>query len=148
MAPDGGSGLKDSKGRIWFCGRKAHRVETEKRRCSPSRWRQYSTIMKRSTAVRSQASALKIVKFPWCLWNLLKKFPMKKQFIRELSDLAGKNPLTAGIEYIFIDYKFPVDIRHNSKIFREKLAIKARELINRVTAMKCRPGYFFIQFWP
>ena len=48
---------------------------------------------------------------------------------QELSDLAGKNPLTAGIEYIFIEYKFPVDIRHNSKIFREKLAIMARELI-------------------
>jgi hypothetical protein len=43
----------------------------------------------------------------------------------ELAALAQANPLTEEIQHIFIEKKFPVDIRHNAKIFREKLAAKA-----------------------
>ncbi|PIE63371.1 MAG: peptide synthase, partial [Desulfobacterales bacterium] len=49
----------------------------------------------------------------------------KKTLLREIRQLAASNPLTAGIEHVFIEKHFPVDIRHNSKIFREKLAILA-----------------------
>jgi hypothetical protein len=45
--------------------------------------------------------------------------------IAELAGLAKSNPLTEEIHHIFIEKKFPVDIRHNAKIFREKLAVKA-----------------------
>ena len=39
------------------------------------------------------------------------------------SNLASRNPLTRRIEEIIIrDEPLPVDIRHNSKIFREQLA--------------------------
>jgi hypothetical protein len=42
--------------------------------------------------------------------------------IAELAQLAKANPLTERIEHFLIHPSMPVDIRHNAKIFREKLA--------------------------
>ena len=125
----GDLGWKDSKGRIWFCGRKAHRIETGKETLFTI---PVEAIFNNHEKVyRSALTGVgpKNRQMPVVFVEPFEKISDEKQFIRELSDLAGKNPLTAGIEYIFIAYKFPVDIRHNSKIFREKLAMKARELI-------------------
>ncbi|MGM0655776.1 MAG: fatty acid CoA ligase family protein [Thermodesulfobacteriota bacterium] len=125
----GDLGWKDSKGRIWFCGRKAHRVETGKETLFTI---PVEAIFNNHEKVyRSALTGVgpKNRQIPVVFVEPFEKISDEKQFRRELADLAAKNPLTAGIEYIFIDYKFPVDIRHNSKIFREKLAIKARELI-------------------
>jgi acyl-coenzyme A synthetase/AMP-(fatty) acid ligase len=52
-------------------------------------------------------------------------FDHQKDLIAELTALAQANPLTQDIHHIFIEKHFPVDIRHNAKIFREKLAVKA-----------------------
>ena len=41
---------------------------------------------------------------------------------RELLQLGGANELTRSIKTILYHAAFPVDVRHNSKIFREKLA--------------------------
>lgn len=125
----GDLGWKDSKGRIWFCGRKAHRVETGKQTLFTV---PVEAIFNNHEKVyRSALTGVgpKNRQIPVVFVEPFEKISDEKQFIRELSDLASKNPLTADIEYIFIEYKFPVDIRHNSKIFRENLAIKARELI-------------------
>ena len=52
----------------------------------------------------------------------------QQKLIAELQDLAARNPLTRRIEEIQIwPSSLPVDIRHNSKIFRERLADKIRE---------------------
>ena len=121
---------RDSKGRIWFCGRKAHRVETgaETLFTIPVE----AIFNNHEKVYRSALTGVgpKSRQIPVVFVEPYGKISDEKQFIKELSDMAKGNPLTAGIEYIFIDYKFPVDIRHNSKIFREKLAIKARELIS------------------
>ncbi|MDD4274693.1 MAG: fatty acid CoA ligase family protein [Desulfobacter postgatei] len=126
----GDLGWKDSKGRIWFCGRKAHRVETGKETLFSI---PVEAIFNNHEKVYRSALAgvgPKNCQIPVVFVEPFEKISDEKQFIRELSSLAHKNPLTAGIKYIFIEYKFPVDIRHNSKIFREKLAIKAQELIS------------------
>jgi len=125
----GDLGWKDAKGRIWFCGRKAHRVETGKETLFTipveAIFNNHEKVYRSAlTGVGPENRQTPVV-----FVEPFEKISDEKQFIRELSDLAGKNPLTAGIEHIFIEYKFPVDIRHNSKIFREKLAIKARKLI-------------------
>jgi acyl-coenzyme A synthetase/AMP-(fatty) acid ligase len=125
----GDLGWKDSKGRIWFCGRKAHRVETGKETLFSI---PVEAIFNNHEKVYRSALAgvgPKNCQIPVVFVEPFEKISDEKQFIRELSSLAHKNPLTAGIKYIFIEYKFPVDIRHNSKIFREKLAIKAQQLI-------------------
>jgi hypothetical protein len=46
----------------------------------------------------------------------------KQAFLEELRALAASNPLTAAIAEFRFHPSFPVDIRHNAKIFREKLA--------------------------
>jgi olefin beta-lactone synthetase len=40
----------------------------------------------------------------------------------EIRHLAASNPLTARITDFLLHPRFPVGIRHNAKIFREKLA--------------------------
>ena len=51
----------------------------------------------------------------------------KQAFIEELRALAGSSPLTAAISDFRFHPSFPVDIRHNAKIFREKLAAWATQ---------------------
>ena len=123
----GDLGWKDAKGRIWFCGRKSHRVTT--------RDQTLFTVPVESifnTHERVFRSALTGVgpknnQIPVVFVEPGSKINHKKDFIGELLTLARSNPLTAKIEHIFIEKTFPVDIRHNSKIFREKLAVKARK---------------------
>ncbi len=52
-----------------------------------------------------------------------KKKYKKKKIKKELFELAQQNELTKSIKTILFHNSFPVDIRHNSKIFREKLAV-------------------------
>jgi acyl-coenzyme A synthetase/AMP-(fatty) acid ligase len=45
----------------------------------------------------------------------------RKKLLAEVRVLAGDSQLTRGIDYFLVHETFPVDIRHNAKIFREKL---------------------------
>jgi hypothetical protein len=45
--------------------------------------------------------------------------------ISELAALGAKHAHTAGIKDFFLMDTLPTDIRHNAKIFREKLAVWA-----------------------
>jgi hypothetical protein len=48
----------------------------------------------------------------------------KQELIRrELLELGSRYPHTRDIHKILFHPAFPVDIRHNAKIFREKLAV-------------------------
>jgi hypothetical protein len=49
----------------------------------------------------------------------------RERLLSEIRELAGACPLTADIDTFLIHPSFPVDIRHNAKIFREKLAVWA-----------------------
>ncbi|MFH1995019.1 MAG: peptide synthase, partial [Nitrospinota bacterium] len=49
----------------------------------------------------------------------------------ELIRLGQKFPHTKDIEHFLFKNKFPVDIRHNAKIFRERLAEWAAEEFER-----------------
>jgi GTP-binding protein EngB required for normal cell division len=54
----------------------------------------------------------------------------KKKIEKELLELAQQNEFTKKIDTILFCKSFPVDIRHNSKIFREKLAIWAEKKLS------------------
>jgi len=125
----GDLGWMDSKRRIWFCGRKSHRVETGK---DPLYTIPVEAIFNNHEKVYRSALAgvgPKASQIPVIFIEPLGKIKDKKSFLSELRKLAQSNPLTSGIEHIFIEPSFPVDIRHNSKIFREKLAVKAKTLL-------------------
>ncbi len=49
----------------------------------------------------------------------------REALLNEVRQLAAANPLTAAIHDFLLHPAFPVDIRHNAKIFREKLAVWA-----------------------
>ena len=53
----------------------------------------------------------------------------KKHLTAELLNMAQANERTKKIKTILYHPKFPVDIRHNAKILREKLAIWAQKEI-------------------
>jgi len=56
--------------------------------------------------------------------------PQKEEsFRRELRALAELSPLTASITQFFFHRSFPVDSRHNAKIYREQLGEWAEKLL-------------------
>ncbi|WP_299983137.1 fatty acid CoA ligase family protein [Desulfobacula sp.] len=126
----GDLGWKDSKGRLWFCGRKNHRVITQDETLFTipveAIFNNHEKVFRSALA----GAGPRNMQTPVVFIEPCSKISNKKVFIKELLDLAKSNPLTASIEHIFIEKAFPVDIRHNSKIFREKLAVKAKRKLN------------------
>jgi len=125
----GDLGWKDKKGRIWFCGRKSHRVttKTETYYTIPCE----SIFNRHPNVFRSALVGIgpKNRQEPLICIELEpgnKKMDMRNLEI-ELLQLARSHPLTKNIETILFHKAFPVDIRHNSKIFREKLAVWAEK---------------------
>lgn len=131
----GDVGYLDEAGRFWFCGRKNHRVVSDRKTwfsvpCE-SVFDAHPAIY-RSALVGlgppGEQSPVVIVE------PLADRRPWNKRseaaLLAELRDLASRNPRTRRIDDIRIyPGRLPVDIRHNSKIFREQLAAE----INRST---------------
>jgi acyl-coenzyme A synthetase/AMP-(fatty) acid ligase len=127
----GDLGWKDSKGRIWFCGRKNQRVTTE---YGPLFTIPCEAIFNRHPRVFR--SALVGVGHPKRQRPVIcielehgDKGKKKRKLKAELLQLASRHEHTKNIEKILIHKAFPVDIRHNSKIFREKLAVWAEKRV-------------------
>ena len=123
----GDLGWMDEKGRLWFCGRKSHRVITAADTLFTIRC---EAIFNTHPAV--YRSALVGVgprhrQKPVICIELNKAHAKyeKRQVKKELLLMAENNALTQKIQTVLFHRSFPVDIRHNSKIFREKLAVWA-----------------------
>jgi acyl-CoA synthetase (AMP-forming)/AMP-acid ligase II len=123
----GDVGYLDENGRIWFCGRKSHRVVTNRETlftipCEavfntlPGVYRTALVGVKRDRDVE-----------PVLCVELEGDSGLadKDQLRKQLRDLGAKHPHTQAIKTILFHPGFPVDIRHNAKIFREKLAVWA-----------------------
>ena len=131
----GDVGWKDEKGRFWFCGRKTQRVVTDPDE-EPMFTVPCEAIFNRHSDVcRSALVGIgpKEYKKPVICIELKKGAPRSKwgreKIRRELMALAAENPLTGKINTILFHKSFPVDIRHNSKIFREQLTVWAEKKI-------------------
>ncbi len=118
----GDLGWQDNKGRIWFCGRKNHRVTTRSETLFSI---PCEAIFNNHPMVKRSALTgigPKIMQVPVICIEPASDIKNKKKFIAEMQDLALSHELTKNIKHILIHKSFPVDIRHNSKIFREKLS--------------------------
>ncbi|MGA1873838.1 MAG: fatty acid CoA ligase family protein [Thermoplasmatota archaeon] len=120
----GDTGYLDENGDLWFCGRKAHMVVTEWGPMYPIRceaiFNQHPKVFRSSlVGVGPEGS-----KRPVVLIELEKgeRGTDRKALEKELLAMAKENPLTENITTLLYQDKFPVDIRHNAKIFREKQA--------------------------
>lgn len=126
----GDAGYLDDADRFWYCGRVAHRVRTAAGPMYPVRC---EAIFNQHTAIRR--SALVGVgpsgrQRPVIILEPHEgRMPVGREareaLLREIRQLAASNPLTANISDFLLHPAFPVDIRHNAKIFREKLAVWA-----------------------
>jgi len=120
----GDLGWIDRKGRLWYCGRKSHRVLTEN---GPLYTIPCEAIF--NTHPQVFRSALVGVgdaprQNPVICIQLHPSDPNVdlKALESELLQLASQHILTRDITTILFPKSFPVDVRHNSKIFREELA--------------------------
>ena len=122
----GDLGYLDSKGRLWFCGRKTHRVPTNKETLYTipfeARFNDHAKVYR--TALIGIGSGIKKPVLCVETKETLSK-NQKNKLHSELLSIAKSNKVTQGLDHILFHPKFPVDIRHNSKIFREKLAVWA-----------------------
>ena len=125
----GDLGWMDQKGRIWFCGRKSHRVITADGTLftvpCESLFNNHSRVFRSAlVGVGPPGSQTPVI----CIE--LKKSDDGRQrdhLENDLLEIAAANDLTKSIKTILFHKAFPVDIRHNSKIFREKLALWAEK---------------------
>lgn len=123
----GDVGYFDAEGRLWFCGRKTHRVETAS---GPLYTEQVEPVFNVHPQVRR--TALVGVGAPGqqqpVLCVELQPGVSASAFAdvqTALRALGAAHPHTAGIARFLRHPGFPVDIRHNAKIGREKLAVWA-----------------------
>ncbi len=125
----GDMGYFDEQDRLWFCGRKAHRVQTADEilytiQCEAI-FNEHDAVL-RSALVGIGADGKQK---PVLIVELEKDVADENFLFAELRELGKKNKLTKNINDFLVHPAFPVDIRHNAKIFREKLAVWAAERI-------------------
>lgn len=120
----GDVGYLNEAGGLYFCGRKAHCVRSNGKvfYSVPVEhiFNQHSRV-KRSALVacgREGEPAIVIEPYPQH-WPETEE--ARRNFVRELRELAASSPLTVPIRRVFFHPAFPVDARHNAKIFRDKL---------------------------
>ncbi len=135
----GDLGYFDDLGRLWFCGRKAHRVETATGTLYPV---PAETIFNRHPDVAR--TALVGVGDPGAQTPVLVVEPepgkapdgvlARQRFTLALLALGAEHRHTRAIERVlFYPDLFPTDVRHNAKIQREKLAVWAASQMRRLT---------------
>ncbi len=121
----GDMGYLDRQNRLWFCGRKAHRVLTAEgvlyTICCEAIFNEHPLVFRSALVGVGEAGNQR----PILIVELTEKIADEKQLFAELRGLAMGNELTKRITTFMIHPAFPVDIRHNAKIFREKLGIWA-----------------------
>jgi acyl-CoA synthetase (AMP-forming)/AMP-acid ligase II len=123
----GDLGYFDEQGRLWFCGRKSHRVETAQ---GPLYTEQVEPVFNTHALVRRTAlvgvGAAGAQRPVLCVELAEGANPRDWPAIeRELRAIGAAHAHTAGIGDFLRHKRFPVDIRHNAKIGREKLAVWA-----------------------
>lgn len=127
----GDLGYIDGSGRVWFCGRKSHRVNT-------SAGVLYTIPCEAIFNTHPQVFRSALVGIPQgelarpviCI-ELERKINLgaEAELRTELIHLARQFEITSKIDTVLFHPEFPVDIRHNAKIFREKLVPWAQDVL-------------------
>ena len=123
----GDLGYVDASGRIWFCGRKSQRVITKDGTLftipCEGVFNAHPAVSRTALVGRSRDGVVEPVLCVEREKDVLT--PGDEGLRRQLLDLGARHAHTRSIRTILFHPSFPVDIRHNAKIFREKLAVWA-----------------------
>jgi acyl-CoA synthetase (AMP-forming)/AMP-acid ligase II len=128
----GDVGYIDASGRLWFCGRKSQRVVTP---VGTFFTIPCEGVFNAHPAVYRTALGGVVrngIPEPALCVERDKEItsPSDEELRNELLALGARHTHTRAIQTILFHPSFPVDIRHNAKIFREKLAAWAAERIS------------------
>ena len=135
--PDGRTGHRmgdlgyfDEQGRIWFCGRKSHRVTTPRGVLfsvpTEGIFNQHPGVRRTAlVGVGTSPDQTPVL----CVELVSRRDRTKVRIRSDLLEMAAQSEGTSQIGNILFHKSFPVDVRHNSKIFREKLARWAADRI-------------------
>lgn len=126
----GDMGYLDDEGRLWFLGRKSHRVESAAGRLYPvaceavfnEHPRVYRSALVGIGERGAQTPAIVVEPQPG---HFPRGAAARETFRAELAQLAQAHEHTRGIERFLFHESFPVDLRHNAKIRRGDLAVWA-----------------------
>jgi acyl-CoA synthetase (AMP-forming)/AMP-acid ligase II len=130
----GDLGRFDAQGRLWFCGRKSHRVRTGLGGLYTEQVEPVFNVHPdvARTALVGVGEAGKQVPVLCVEMRAGLAKAEHPRVLDELRRLSLGYVHTARIEHYRVHPRFPVDIRHNAKIGREQLAVwAAKELGNR-----------------
>jgi acyl-CoA synthetase (AMP-forming)/AMP-acid ligase II len=116
----GDCGYLDAAGRLWFCGRKAERVETATGPLYTEPCEQAFRTHPRVTRCALIGLGPRGEQRPALVVE--GKIADAQAFARELRALALAHSQTAAISAFYFHPAFPVDVRHNAKIHRLTLA--------------------------
>jgi acyl-CoA synthetase (AMP-forming)/AMP-acid ligase II len=123
----GDVGYRDDQGRLWFCGRKSHRVilgdDTLYTIPCEAIFNTHPAVARTAlVGARRRGEVTPVICVepirPLSRWE-------QDTILQELLDRGAAYSHTKRIKTILFHPAFPVDIRHNAKIFREKLAVWA-----------------------
>lgn len=125
----GDVGYLDERGRIWFCGRKSHRIVTKVGTLftipCEAIFNTHPAVFRSALVGIPRGGDLEPM-----LCVELEPSACEQSEVKlrdELLTLGAKFAHTQAIRTVLFHPAFPVDIRHNAKIFREKLAVWAKE---------------------
>jgi olefin beta-lactone synthetase len=118
--------------RLWFCGRKAHIVEAAIGRmftipCEAIFNEHLRVFRSAMVGVGAKPDQKPVIIVEPEAGQFPESDSDQKMFQEELLKLGRASSLTESIETVLFHRSLPVDIRHNVKIFREKLAPWAEE---------------------
>jgi acyl-CoA synthetase (AMP-forming)/AMP-acid ligase II len=123
----GDLGYCDDRGRLWFCGRKSQRViltgQTLYTIPCEAIFNSHPEVLRSAlVGARLRDRVVPVI----CIEPISRLTRAKRNRLRdELLVRASRFAHTSEIRIILFHSSFPVDIRHNAKIFRETLAVWA-----------------------
>ncbi len=125
----GDIGYLDEQGRLWFCGRKAHRVTTVSSTMDTipceAIINTHPSVFRSALVGVDQGDGYQL---PVIVIEPEKETAQQNEkILAEVRALAKQHDTTENVDFFLIHPSFPVDIRHNAKIFREKLKVWAEE---------------------
>ena len=122
----GDVGYLDAQQRLWFCGRRGHRVCLEDMTLFTIPCEAVFNVHPKIARTALVGIGSKGHQEPVLIIEPLHNKEYDTQtLIAEARELGQASELTKMITHYLIHPDFPVDIRHNAKIFREKLSLWA-----------------------